>query len=177
MLGTDTSTSFITEGEEPLKGSTEGCGHRGGTWYNWGGQGKPSRNGTPNGIPTHMHNSRDSTRRLSRACLQLHQPPRVPCCPMQCLQSQTHLPPRLILIRALHPTLQDSCRGLPSLAGSAKKPTQNSFVRASLGQATQPRVPQPSLSNCGPRHPPLPASPVLSFAQKKVTFQVACWKL
>lgn len=54
---------------------------------------------------------------------------------------------------ALHPTLQDSCRGLPSSAGSAKKPTQNSFVRASLGQATQPQVPQPSLSNCGPRQP------------------------
>lgn len=83
---------------------------------------------------------------------------RVPCCPMQCLQSQTHLPPRLILIRALHPTLQDSCRGLPSMAGSAKKPTQNSFVRASLGQATQPRVPQPSLSNHGPSRPRLSCS-------------------
>lgn len=46
---------------------------------------------------------------------------------------------------ALHPTLQDSCRSLPSLAGSAKKPTQNSFVRASLGKATQPQVPQPLL--------------------------------
>lgn len=44
------------------------------------------------------------------------------------------------------------------MAGSAKKPTQNSFVRASLGQATQPRVPQPSLSNCGPRHPGLSCS-------------------
>lgn len=48
---------------------------------------------------------------------------------------------------ALHPTLQDSCRSLPSLAGSAKRPTQNSFVRASLGRATQPHVPQPSRSN------------------------------
>lgn len=38
-----------------------------GTWHNWGGQGRFSRNGTPNGNPTHMHNSRDSTRRLSRA--------------------------------------------------------------------------------------------------------------
>lgn len=32
---------------------------------------------------------------------------------------------------ALHPTLQDSCRSLPPSAGSAKRPTQNSFVRAS----------------------------------------------
>ena len=43
----------------------------------------------------------------------------------------------------LHPTLQDSCRSLPSSADSSKKPTQNSFVRASLGRATQPQVPQP----------------------------------
>lgn len=54
---------------------------------------------------------------------------------------------------ALHPTLQDSCRSLPSTAGSAKRPTQNSFVRASLGRATQPQVPQPSQSNCGSCQP------------------------
>lgn len=70
---------------------------------------------------------------------------------------------------ALHPTLQDSCRSLPSLAGSAKRPTQNSFVRASLGRATQPQVPQPSQSSCGLCHPGLsgtlvgylPLSPLL----------------
>lgn len=53
-----------------------------GTWCNWGGQGKLSRNGTPNGIPTHMHNSRDSTRRLSRAmpsgCTSLPESPLLP---------------------------------------------------------------------------------------------------
>lgn len=149
------------------RGEQRGVWAQRGTWCNWGGQGKLSRNGTPNGTPTHMHNSRDSTRRLSRAmpsgCTSLPESPAARC--SQCLQSQTHLPPRLILIRALHPTLQDSCRGLPSSAGSAKKPTQNSFVRASLGQATQPRVPQPSLSNCGPRHPP-PTSPVLSCSKE-----------
>lgn len=83
VLGTDTSTSFITEGVVPLKGSKEGGGHRGGTWFNWGGQGKRSRNGTPNGIPTHMHNSRDSTRRLSRAmpsgCTSLPESPAARC--------------------------------------------------------------------------------------------------
>lgn len=49
----------------------------------WGGQGKLSRNGTPNGIPTHMHNSRDSTRRLSRAmpsgCTSLPESPAARC--------------------------------------------------------------------------------------------------
>lgn len=82
---------------------------------------------------------------------------------------------------ALHPTLQDSCRSLPSSADSSKKPTQNSFVRASLGRATQPQVPQPSQSNCGSCHPSVAVNtgrvpPIISFAQKKVTFQVASWK-
>lgn len=84
---------------------------------------------------------------------------------------------------APHPTLQDSCRSLPSLAGSAKRPTQNSCVRASLGTATQPQVPQPSQSSCGSCHPGLSLNtgrvpPISSFAQKKVTFfQVASWEL
>lgn len=84
---------------------------------------------------------------------------------------------------APHPTLQDSCRSLPSLAGSAKRPTQNSFVRASLGRATQPQMPQPSQSSCGLCHPGLSVNtgrvpPISSFAQKKVTFfQAASWKL
>lgn len=83
---------------------------------------------------------------------------------------------------ALHPTLQDSCRSLPSSADSSKKPTQNSFVRASLGRATQPQVPQPSQRNCGSCHPSVAVNsgrvpPIISFAQKKVTFfQVASWK-
>lgn len=56
---------------------------REGAWCNWGGQGKLSRNGTPNGIPTHMHNSRVSTRRLSRAmpsgCTSLPESPAARC--------------------------------------------------------------------------------------------------
>lgn len=69
------------------------------------------------------------------------------------------------------------------MAGSAKRPTQNSCVRASLGTATQPQVPQPSQSSCGSCHPGLSlntgrAPPISSFAQKKVTFfQVASWRL
>lgn len=52
---------------------------------------------------------------------------------------------------APHRTLQDSCRSLPSLASSAKRPTHNSFVKASLGRATQPQVPQPPPPS--PEHP------------------------
>lgn len=47
---------------------------------------------------------------------------------------QPHLAP--------HRTLQDSCRSLPSLASSAKRPTHNAFVKASLERATPPQVPQ-----------------------------------
>lgn len=65
------------------EGSTGGCGHRGGTSRNWGGEGRLSGNGTPNSIPTHMHNSRDSTRRLSRAmpsgCTSLPESPAARC--------------------------------------------------------------------------------------------------
>lgn len=84
---------------------------------------------------------------------------------------------------APHRTLQDSCRSLPSLASSAKRPTHNSFVKASLGRATQPQVPRPSQSTRGSCHPGRLVNtgrvpPLKPFAQKKVTFfQEASWKL
>ena len=60
-----------------------GLWDRGGTSRNWGGQGRLSGNGTPNSIPTHMHNSRDSTRKLSRAmpsgCTSLPESPAARC--------------------------------------------------------------------------------------------------
>lgn len=79
-----TSTEcFITEWGVKPERSTGGCGHRGGTSHNCGGEGRLSGNGTPNGIPTHMHNSRDSTRRLSRAmpsgCTSLPESPAARC--------------------------------------------------------------------------------------------------
>lgn len=81
---TDTSTAcFITEWGVIPERSTGAYGHRGGTSRNWGGKGRLSGNGTPNGIPTHMHNSRDSTRRLSRAmpsgCTSLPESPAARC--------------------------------------------------------------------------------------------------
>lgn len=74
---------FITAWGVIPEGSTGGCGHKRGTSHNWVGEGRLSGNGTPNGIPTHMHNSRDSTRRLSRAmpsgCTSLPESPAARC--------------------------------------------------------------------------------------------------
>lgn len=160
------------------KGSTRGCGHKEGTSRNWEG-----REGFLGMVP---QMASPLTCTIPEILLEGCQEP----CLLAAPASQSPLLPDAVSAEpnassatphphpALHPTLQDSCRSLPSLAGSAKRPTQNSFVRASLGRATQP-----SQSNCGSCHPGLSVNtsrvpPIISFAQKKVTFfQVISWKL
>lgn len=130
-----------------------------------------------------MHNSRDSTRRLSRAmpsgCTSLPESPAARCSVCRAKRIFRHAssssgavsdPPRL---------LQE-----PAFLGRlSQKTNSNSFVRASLGRATQPQVLQPSQSNCGSCHPGLSVNtgrvpPIIFFARNKVTFlQVASWKL
>ena len=82
---------FITAWGARSEGRTGGCGHLGGASHNWVGEGRLSGNGTPNGTPTHIHNSRDSTRRLSRAmpsgCTSLPESPAARCsvCRAKCI--------------------------------------------------------------------------------------------
>lgn len=122
-----------------------------------------------------MHNSRDSTRRLSRAmpsgCTSLPESPAARCSVCRAKRIFSHASASSGAAR----TLQDSCRSLPSLASSAKRPTQNSFVKASLGRAA--RSARGSCHRAAWRTPAgLP--PIKPFAQQKVTFfQEASWKL
>lgn len=166
-----------------IKESRGDCGHKGGTSRNW-----EDREGFLGMVP---QMASPLTCTIPEILLEGCQEP----CLLAAPASQSPLLPDAVSAEpnassatphphpVLHLTLQDSCRSLPSLAGSAKRPTQNSFVRASLGRATQPQVPQPSQSNCGSCHPGLSVNtggvpPIISFAQKKVTFfQVASWKL
>lgn len=148
-----------------------------------GRQGRLSGNGSPNGIPTHMHNSRDSTRRLSRAmpsgCTSLPESPAARCSVCRAKRIFRHAssssgaasdPPRL---------LQE-----PAFLGRLSQKTNSKLFRQSKLRASHPApgattlpeqlwfVPPRALRNTG-RVPP-----IISFAQKKVTFfQVASWKL
>lgn len=117
-----------------------GCGTEG-TSHSWGGQEGFLGMVPQTASPTHMHNSRDSTRRLSRAmpsgCTNLQSPPAARC--SVCRAKRIFR--RLISSRGC---IRPSKTREPAFLGRLiQKPTQNSFVRASLGQATQPQVPQP----------------------------------
>lgn len=153
-VGKDTSTKcFITEWGVKPEESTGAVGTEGvGTSHNQGGEGFL-------GMAPQMASPLTCTIPgiLLEGCQEchafwLHQPPRVPCCSMQCLQSQTHLQPRLSLIRRR----TDPPRLLqePAFPGKlSQRPTQNSFVEASLGRATQPQAPQPARSTRASCHP------------------------
>lgn len=91
---------------------------------------------------------------------------------MQCLQSQTHLPPRLSVIRSrIRPSKTPAGACLPWQA-QPKDQLKTLVSEQALGTATQPQVPQPSQSSCGSCHPGLSLNtgrvpPISSFAQKK----------
>lgn len=130
-----------------------------------------------------MHNSRDSTRRLSRAmpsgCTSLPESPAARCSVCRAKRIFRHAssssgaasdPPRL---------LQEPA----SFCRLSQKTNSELFCQSKLRASHPPRGPQPSHGNCGPCQPRLYVNtgrvpPIISCDQKNVTFfQVASWKL